>query len=163
MLSRCLAALLAASAAQAAPEIEPYFTTSAGWVVYYHPPSGNCGMMRENQLGTAVIVNYERGDDSWTFSISNNKWDKVEAGSKYQVFVLFDEGRTFWGGIFVGSIWGRRPLLSLPNAKIDFVKEFMQHNSLAISTKSEGIAPTMVQVDGSWDGMQKVIDCQRAH
>jgi len=157
-LRAVLLSLGLATAAQAAPELTPFFTTTAGWQVFYHNGTRNCGMIREHKMGTSVIVNYEREDDSWIFSLSNNNWHRVVEDQKYHVYLTLD-GRERWEGDFNGSIWSGRRMLSLPRSKIEFIKEFMAHNTMAITPKSDGESTT-VYLDGSWEGMMKVVDCQ---
>ena len=107
-LRAILLSLGLATAAQAAPELTSFYTTPAGWQVFYHTATRNCGMVREHKMGTNVIVNYEREDDSWTFSLRNNNWHRVVHDQKYHVYLMLD-GRERWEGDFTGSIWsGRR-------------------------------------------------------
>jgi hypothetical protein len=162
LLSRFAAILLAsATPVLASPEVTPYVTTASGWNVYYHNGSGNCGMVREHRLGTRVIVNYERSNDTWTFSLSNPKWDLVHNGEKYHVYMTLD-GTEKWQGDFIGSVWSGRPLISLPNTKVDFLKQFMAGERMTIGTRNDGDVTT-VNLDGSWDAVLRVAECQKAH
>lgn len=158
-LRAILLSLGLATAAQAAPELTSFYTTPAGWQVFYHTATRNCGMVREHKMGTNVIVNYEREDDSWTFSLSNNNWHRVVHDQKYHVYLMRD-GRERWEGDFTGSIWSGRRMLSLPRTKIEFIKEFMAYNTMTISIKSDDDSTT-VYLDGSWEAILKVVDCQR--
>ena len=53
-------------------------------------------------------------------------------------------------------------MISLANTKVEFLKSFMAGESLTIGTKDEGDLTT-VYLDGSWDAMLKVAECQKAH
>src|SRR5262249_45044168 len=108
------------SPALAAPDITPSTTTPSGWEAYYLNGSGNCGTIRRHQLGTAVIVNYERGNDTWTFSLSNDKWVKVVSGQKFKVFIRTDQGGR-WQGLWEGSTRSGHPMISLLDTKISFL------------------------------------------
>ena len=118
-------------------------------------------MIREHRLGTKVMVNYERSNDTWTFSLSNKKWDLVQTGKKYHVEMKMSSGKK-WYGDFIGTLYEGTPLLTLPNAKVDFVKQIMQDDSMTLSTEKNGDLST-VYLDGSWDGMMKVVACQKQY
>jgi hypothetical protein len=72
------------------------------------------------------------------------------------------DGRERWEGDFTGSFWSGRRMLSLPRSKIEFIKEFMAYNTMTISPRSDGDSTT-VYLDGSREGIMKVVDCQRYH
>lgn len=147
--------------AVAAPEVTPYFTTASGWQVFYHNGSGNCGMVRNHALGTEVIVTFDRSNDTWTFSLSNQKWDLVKNGQKYNVYMKLD-GVDTWKGQFTGSVFNGRPIISLPNTKVEFIKKFMEGEKMTIGTPDSGDMTTL-NLDGSWDAMLRVAECQKAH
>jgi hypothetical protein len=160
-LKLALLASIFTTPAFAAPELVPYTSLSSGWQVHYHTSSGNCGMVRKHALGTEVIVNYEHMDNTWVFSLANPKWDKVRNGEKYYIILTFEDGSK-WNGNFQGQVFNGLPIISLLNTKLDFIKQFMAHDKMTISTKIDGDITT-VNLDGSWDGMIQVAACQKAH
>jgi len=156
-----LGVALLGGSVQASPELVPYITTTAGWNVFYHSGTGNCGTIRLHQRGTKVIVNYERSNDTWTFSLGNDRWDKVQGGEKFNVSIRLDTGGN-WRGVWEGSRWQGHPLITLANVKTEFLKQFMAANSMTISTEGDGNLTT-VYLDGSWDALMQTVACQKSY
>ena len=144
-------------------ELIRWQTLDAGWRVNYEPAKNLCSLSRPYRDDTSLTVwiHPERG---WTMRFTNPAWTSIVANQNYTVHLHLDGNTDKWTADDWRGIWTTKlgqPGIMIDDLKIDFMWWFIEPLRVDIFNGNKWM--TALMLDGSYNGMVALIECQRVH
>jgi len=108
--------------------------------------------------GTVTRIGYDANQSQIYLLFADEAWKSLEAGKLYPVRILFDGGNPYEGEMR-GQQLGNMVVLAHRNLSTDFVKDFMQRNSMQVYYRGQPLFS--ISLRGTYAAIAEVINCQR--
>lgn len=138
----------------------PKWGDVGGWAIHVDRSVGNgCFAMQVYDDNTVVRIGVDVEKKSIYLLFANDAWKSIEKGKIYPVRVVFDGVSTFQGEMQGHRLEGGAITLAHRNLSTDFVKDFMQRNTMRLYYQGNQIAALSLR--NTYAAVSEVINCQK--
>ena len=138
----------------------PKWAQVGGWEIRVDKSVGNgCFAMQRYEDGTVVRIGVNVGQKSVYLLFLNDAWKSLEVGKIYPVRIVFDGVSSYDGEMKGHRLAGGALVLAHSNLSTEFVRDFMQRNSMQIYYHGSRIAALSLR--NTYAAIGEVINCQK--
>lgn len=130
-------------------------TNYAGWDIWLDRVNGNCTMSRKHTDGTVAMYGFNRDMGGWWLAFGQHNW-RMTPGREFDAVVVIDGHR--WDVRYVVGDDGN-VAMSNGTLKLSFMREIAMAQRVDIYG-SAGKWITALRLDGTYDGLGRVVACQ---
>lgn len=159
-MAASLVATVVSNPIEVLAQTAPKWAQVGGWETRVDKSVGNgCFAMQRYEDGTVVRVGVNVGQKSVYLLFLNDAWKSLEVGKIYPVRIVYDGVSTYDGEMKGHQLAGGALVLAHSNLSTEFVRDFMQRNSLHIYYHGSRIAALSLR--NTYAAVAEVINCQR--
>lgn len=163
MRALLLAAVLGLTGATGAVAGSPYtldreIDTVRGWTIGGNAARNGCFASATFQSETTIEVGFDMNKDTSFLVFANADWDKIRAGTTYDLELVFD-GRKRWNGKAIGIRIGKLYGLALEGVKTEFVVDFARHETIQVNYNGKRLDG--FNLAGTRAAVQATISCSK--
>jgi hypothetical protein len=161
LIARWVAAALLAMAANPAASQDQVakWGQVGGWQISVDRTVGDgCFAVQVFERGSIVRIGFDVEQQKIYVLFGHDAWKSLEEGKIYPVKVVFD-GASSYNGEMRGQKLGKVIFLAHRNLSVDFVKDFMQRNSMEVFYRGERIAN--LSLKNTYAAVSEILNCQR--
>ena len=157
-LCSALLSVLVASIARGDSNETAKWGQIGGWDIRVDRTVGDgCFALQVFEHGTIVRIGFDLTNRAVYLIFGNDKWKSLEDGKLYPVVIRFDDSQDY-NGEMQGERLAKTVLLVQHNLNTDFLKDFMQRNTMEIFYRGDSIARLSLQ--NTYAAVGEVINCQ---
>jgi hypothetical protein len=130
-----------------------------GWDIRVDRTVGDgCFAMQVFARGTVLRIGFDVASRAIYLVFGHDDWTSLEVGKVYPVVIRFDSGQEYKGEL-EGQRLANTVFLVHHNLNNEFLKDFMQRNSMEIFYRGQSIANLSLR--NTYAAVGEVINCQR--
>jgi hypothetical protein len=130
-----------------------------GWDIRVDRTVGDgCFAMQVFERGTVVRIGFDVASKAIYLVFGHDNWKSLEEGKVYPVVIRFDSGQEYKGSM-EGQRLAKTVFLVHHNLNNDFLKDFMQRNTMEVFYRGDSIANLSLR--NTYAAVGEVINCQR--
>lgn len=118
-----------------------------------------CFALQLYEDGTAVRIGVHADRQRIYLMFGNTAWKSMEEGKVYSIRIVFDGASTYNGEMKGARLTGGTLMLTHDNLSSDFVKDFMQRNSMRLYYQGGQIAGLSLR--NTYAAIGEVVNCQK--